>query len=133
MALEIFIETEEGKFDGEPEALSTKELAGDGLKDVKPVPATLKVVENDKAIWELFDGRIIVVGDWDEKYQPLDDEEFRKWTKLVVKTFADRRLDALSIPGILHMSEDNHMIFGWFEDESHPDAMLLYVAETMDE
>jgi hypothetical protein len=142
--IEILEEFEEGRLEGEPDAMDEAELFRNGIKDAKPLYATLIQIRKYCAIWNL-DGNEIQVGvEWFH-YTPWFQEEFSRWLALANKTLEDTGRNRvgrgnngiddgaflLSIPGKLNMSRLSKTIFGWEEDENHPDAMLLSVGETM--
>lgn len=130
--LNVLEETEEGRLEGEPEAKGETDLLTEAVSELTIVRATLLTVNRNSAGWRLDTGEYIEVG-FMSNYDVIDPVEFNNWLDLVNKTLQEsgRKSDGLSISGSLSISMRGQIVAGWKEDESHPDAMLLSIGETM--
>lgn len=138
--VEILEEFEEGRLEGEPEALGASGLVLNIVKDEKSVDASLVWIGKDYAIWSLNEVKIQVGTKRDHPYAPLFEEEFLQWLFLANQTLDSsekkkRTMGAfqMSLPGKLSISHSEMIVVGWEEDESHQDAMLLSIGEVMNQ
>lgn len=135
------VEEAPGKMKGEPAPKGLKDLMMDALSDAQCVPATLTSIGKDEACWRLRRSEVLEVcatisigPGWSSgMFDANDKQEFSKWCQLAIKTLEDsgRNPKKLGIPGMLSLSVKGKVVFGWQEDEDHPDAMLLAIGEVM--
>ena len=131
----ILEETEDGRLDGEPEAKDAQTLLSKTFEDAESVCAVLVRIDRDDAVWRLESGSEVRAGlTFSSPYDVSDSKEFRNWLTLVQKTLQGAGLnsESLAIPGKISLSKTGKIVFGWAEDENHPNSMLLSIGEIME-
>lgn len=137
--VEILEEFEEGRLEGEPEALGASGLVLNIVKDAKSIDASLVWIGKGYATWSLNEVKIQVGIERGHPCAPLFEEEFLQWLTLANQTLDSsgrkRTMGAfqMSLPGKLSISHSEMIVVGWEEDESHQDAMLLSIGEVMNQ
>lgn len=112
---------------GEPEAV---DVLSEALDEAKQVDAKLSSISRDRATWTLESGETIECGLFGS-YGPICDEEWKSWVEAAFNILqaSGKDLNKLSIPGKLSFCRG--VIFGWQEDENHPDSLVMLCGEVM--